>query len=176
MARKRIGSDRSFVFNDKAYLGPEKRAEIEKKIAALRHQVAHIGHGATVDPGKPWVYNPSSTDVAQMRREIGKLMKILARRTPAEASTGTKNALYKRAKELERQIRAEMPTRDEMMGKRYLDGNGKPYVVPEEGAIRKQMDWQVKQAGNVKEWKQIMRILEPLDPNATNIERLRKGH
>jgi len=170
---RKLDAERSFVFKDKEYLNPAKRAELENKLKALERNARNIDN--VIDPGKPWLYNPKSTNVADLYREMGKVKKTLARRTPRESDAKTRNVLFARAKGLEREIQKEMPSKSEMQGKRYVGGNGKPYVVASEEAIRKQMDWQVRQAGNVREWQQIMRVLDPADPNAANVERLRRA-
>ena len=170
---KKIDSSRTFVAGHKEYLDPLKRAEYEKQIKSLEFTAKNIDN--EIDGTKPWLYNPKSTNVGDLRRQAAKLKKTIARRTPPQVDGKVKNELYARAKALEREITRDMPTRDEMMGKRRIGSDGKPYVVPAEQAIQKQMAWQVKQAGNVREWKQIMRLLDPLDPGITNVERLRRA-
>ena len=172
MVKKTVSKERMPVFNDKTYLNPLKRAELEKQIKSL-DQNAKIIDGV-IDPSKPWLYNPRNTNISDLRRQISKLKKTIATRTAPEVDVKTRNKYLQRAKYLESEIKKEMPTYDEMMGKRYVGSDAKPYVVASEHAIRKQMDWQTKQDGNIREWKQIMRILEPSDPNIANVERLRR--
>ena len=174
MVKRGLSAERTFVVKDKDYLNPIKRAELEKQVKSMEFNAKNIDN--VIDSKKTWLYNPKCTNVSEIRKQISRTKKTIAKRTPPETDTKTRNVLFKRAKALESMIKEGLPTKDEMMGKRLIGSDNKPYVVTNECAIKKHMEWTTRQAGNVREWRQIMRILEPLDPNIANVERLRKGH
>ena len=75
-----------------------------------------------------------------------------------------KDRYAKRAEELRSQISEGMPTRSEMN-----DVRGNP------GAPMKNLQWEKRNAGNIREYKQVMRTLDHHDPMAGSVERFRRG-
>jgi len=98
------------------------------------------------------------------------------RAAPRDLKDTERTKLYTRVKYLEGKIRDGMPTRDEMMGKRHSNpGNpNSKYQEARPGDVKKHMKWLSATQKYQDEWKKIMRILEPDDPEAANVERLRK--
>ena len=172
----KVNPSRTFVAKDRGYLTPHMRKELTDKIKALEFTTKNIGNA--YDKQNPWVYNPESRlDVRAIHKKIASTKRTIENHTPPVVTGKTKDLLWKRAKELERLIRKEMPTKDEMHGDRKFNSEiQKYYQEARNRDIDKQVAWTLKQQGNVREWKQIMRTLEPDDPRAANVDRLRKGH
>lgn len=156
------------------FMKPGQRQHIQNRIKGLEAMLR--GQEA---PGADFVYTPfQRLDKKEIRREIMRWRGELAKGTPPELDRETRDVLARRAKSLERLIVKEMPTRDEMMGQKARNVNTGAMTarVETERAVQKQMKWQLSQGKNVSEWQQIMRTLEPENPSAGNVERLRRGH
>lgn len=149
------------------YLSGQKRRELEEEAVALRETLRNI---KTSEYATERAINPFP--IMKKLRRVEDLLK--AKSTP-EVSEREKTSLYKRAKELEKSIKQGMPTYDEMMGKRHshVDNPNSKYQEAEPSAVRKNILWTQAKEKEVREWKNIMRILEPDDPGAANVERLR---
>lgn len=105
----------------------------------------------------------SGMDKAAIKGQIARIDKALEDGAAPKLRGGTKDDLKKEADELLSQILAGMPTREEM------DHPGR-----NPGAVRKHMLWDSKTAGMRNRYKVIMRMLEPDDPTAADIEKYRK--
>lgn len=149
------------------YLSGSKQIEMKEEVLMLRNKLEEIKHSefSTVRAQNPM----------PIIRKIRELEKTLRAKSVPEISDKEKSNLYKRAKELEKSIRLGMPTYDEMMGKRHghVDNPNSKYQEAEPSAIRKNIIWTKEKDKDVREWKNIMRILEPNDSGAANVERLR---
>lgn len=173
----KVRPDRTFVAHDRTYMTPAQRQATEQRIKGLEHTINNIGIDKTPDPRNPYVYNPTSVNVGDLRKEINTTKRNMEKHNPKEVDSKTKDMLWKRAKELERLIQDGMPTFDEMKGNRRIHPDtGKVFYETNSYNVDKNIAWEHKNAGNVREWKQIMRTLEPDDPKIANVERLRKGH
>ena len=131
----------------------DEKHEIDSTLNAMEKE--QYGHGTHVG---------STVDRGAMKRAKAHVDKLIHDGTPGKIAPATKDKLNKRATELEGVFTKGMPTRAEMWAKRG----------EHPGIVRKQMAWEKRNAGAVQEWKQIQRRLEPEDPTASNIERLRK--
>jgi len=102
-------------------------------------------------------------DKDALRRQVRQLDKAITDGTPRQIRGATKDKMSKRVKELEGNIVQGMPSHNEMWN-----------LKRNPGAPTKNLNWQKRNAKNIQEYKQIMRQLEPGDPTASNIERLRR--
>lgn len=129
----------------------EEQQEIDSTLNAVEQQQYGAGARNAVDRGA-------------LKRQRQQVDKMIHEGSAGRISGTTKDKLAARAKELEGKFTAGMPTRDEMWAKRG----------EHPGIVRKQRNWEVRNADPIREWKQIQRQLNPDDPTASNIERLRK--
>jgi hypothetical protein len=109
----------------------------------------------------------STLDRGALERQIRRKENILDRDEGLIAKGAQKDRLAKRAEELEKEIRENMPSRDEMWAR--------PGTVESERAVRKNMKFEAEHGDKVREWKEIQNRLEPEDPLVSNVERLRSG-
>lgn len=149
------------------YLSSIKQREIKDEVLSLRNKLEEIKHS---EYAAVRAMNPMP-----IIRKLRDLERTLRSKSIPEISDREKSEYYKRAKELERSIKQGMPTYDEMMGKRHghVDNPNSKYQEAEPSAVRKNILWIKGKEKEVREWKNIMRILEPDNPGAANIEHLR---
>ena len=100
---------------------------------------------------------------ANLEKKINHYGKVLEDGTPRAVRGARKDGMAERAQELKKQIVDGMPTRNEM---------DHPAKCP--GAVHKHMKWDKRNKEAVREYKNIMRTLEPGDPTATDLEKFRK--
>lgn len=105
----------------------------------------------------------TSIDRASLEREDRYLRDAIEAGSPKKIAGVQKDRIADEAKELEARITEGMCSRDEMQDPRK-------HV----GAIQKHVNWNNKQGQNVERWKQLQRQLNPGDPMASSVERLRK--
>jgi hypothetical protein len=119
--------------------------------ATLKHVETHnvSGAGEMVDKGK-------------LKAEIAKYDAIIHEGSPKQVRGMSKDRMIAEAKQLEESMQKNMPSRFEM---------DHPERNP--GAVQKHLKWEKRNAVNIPRYKEIMRTLEPDDPTATNIDRLR---
>ena len=106
----------------------------------------------------------SSVDRGALKRQRDAVDRVIHEGSAGKISAAQKDKVASRAKELESQFTQGMPTRDEMWAKRG----------EHPGIVRKQKNWEERNSQKIQEWKQLRRQLNPDDPTASNIERLRK--
>jgi len=155
---------------DITYLTPGQKTDIEHRIKVIENEIrmARTGEESAM------LYVPRNFDVAKAMVEIRKLKKMLDTRTAPRVDKKDETSLNKRRIELEEQIKEGMLTKDEYMGKRRLQpGNARYYQEADSNCVDRFIKWQARTDVLIREWKRIMRILEPDDPNSTNVERLR---
>jgi hypothetical protein len=99
-------------------------------------------------------------DESKIKREISRIENSIAVRE-VKVTGAERDKLAKEADELEQKLIAGLPTRYEM---------DSPAKNP--GAIRKHMNWMVRNQENVERWRYIQRVINPYDPRS--IENLRK--
>jgi len=100
-------------------------------------------------------------DKGKLKSEINRLGAAIHHGTPSQIRAVEKDKLVKEEKELEVVISEGMPTWHEMH---------QPTKNP--GAVRKHIAWSKRNIANIDRYKQIQRILRPLEPKS--IEVLRK--
>ncbi len=98
---------------------------------------------------------------------------------PLNLSPMAKNELWKRAKLLKDRIVVGMVPKHELHPVKEIMRAGKTMVVADYDklnatkAVERDVVWQKKNANEVRELKNILRQLEPDDPNFANLERFR---
>lgn len=145
---------------------PKKRQHYKDKVEGFK---------ATLEETKTSEFSAvRSLDKGEIVKQMNQAQKTLERGTPDHPQGIEKDRKCLRAKELREFILKEMPTRDEMMGVRKRNSEGGYYQEAEPRAIDKQIAWMKGTAEAVREYKTIMRELEPDDPDACNIDKLRE--
>jgi hypothetical protein len=99
----------------------------------------------------------------KLKKEMAYYDKQIEQGRPKTPRGANKDALVKRAEELVELMKVKMPTRDQM-----------DHPAKNPGAIRLHMNWVKENDARVREYKEIMRRLEPQDPTATDIEKFRR--
>lgn len=98
---------------------------------------------------------------------------------PEKLSSETKNEMWKRAKQLKDTFVQGMLSRDELHPVKIFTQDGTTVCVVDEEQMRtnhsteRELAWQKNNESKVKEFKNLMRHLNPDDPNAGDIERYR---
>lgn len=158
------------MVRDITYLSPQQKEHYLAKIKHIDYllNLKESGNTTKYDSTK-------SLDVVELRRKKEALLKKIENLSAPKVDDVKKNAMYKRLKEIKRILKINMPTKDEMMGERHRKADKTYYQKATESAIKKHMAWQEKNAALCREYKRIMRVFEPDNPNAGNIELLRKG-
>lgn len=150
---------------DITYLTPKEVKRYENEIELCKRNLLNVDRSIFA--------SERGIDKDEIRKKIKKNEKILEERKSPGTLEKDRDKLYRRAKELEEFIKDGMPTKDEHMGKRKTNSDGKKYQEAQEGDINKEMRWMTEKASAVREWKRIMRMLEPDNPSITNVESLR---
>lgn len=162
-----VPKDRRKIVN---LLNPGQKRDIEGKIESLERFLKEHKNSS--------FKRIREADEGFARQELKRYRAMLAARTAPAVSGTDRDKVVRRVKYLETKIRDGMPTKDEMMGKRHSNP-GQPNSKYQEAipsVVDQHMKWEAKNAGNIREWKHLKRILEPDNPDATNVEQLRKIH
>lgn len=102
-------------------------------------------------------------DKVKLKREIDRYDAILHAGTPPRVSGIRKDGLVQEANRLKEEMQKNMPTAEEMA-----------HPAKNPGAVQKHLMWEKRNLQNIQRFKEIQRTLEPDDPTATNIDRLRR--
>ena len=123
-------------------------------------------------------------DVPMLRKVMKQHKKDYERGAPETLTPATRNQMWLRAKQLKDQFTVGMLKKSELhpVSQRLITKGGQAVtgVVADYDKIRSQkvlereQAWQKKNKASVKEFKNIMRQLEPDNPNLPNVERFRK--
>ena len=101
-------------------------------------------------------------DKNELKRSVNRYDSLIKKHSPKEIKGASKDKMVKRAKELGEFIQEGMPSYDEMMD-----------IGRNPGTPWKNLKWEKEKASAINEWKQCQRRLEPGDPTASVVERLR---
>jgi len=122
-------------------------------------------------------------DIPQMRKEMKNYKKNLDRGAPDKLSPAMRDYLWKKAKVLKDKFVVGMVPQHELhpIGMRNISKKGSMVVanvadydkINKTKAIDRQSAWDKKNKETVNEFKNIMRQLEPDNPNIANIEKFR---
>ncbi|MDD4987067.1 MAG: hypothetical protein PHQ43_15120 [Dehalococcoidales bacterium] len=105
----------------------------------------------------------ASVDTQAIKRQIARIDQALEDGKAPRVYGKTKDELLKEAEALKARIIDGMPTKFEM---------DHPAMCP--GAVRKHMNWDKRTEKDRARYREIMRMLEPDDPTAADIEKFRK--
>lgn len=113
--------------------------------------------------------------------KAAKIYKASYERTlPEKLDPQTQSAMWKRAKQLKDEFSVGMLTKEELHPvKGFLVDGAMKWVVDEEKirtnrSVEREVNWQKYNDPKIKEFKNLMRHLNPDDPNAGDVERWRK--
>lgn len=161
-------SDQKVIYTGKdvSYLSPQERQEREQRIKSAENYLQNYKFSS--------FRTERERDITPILRQLKEDKKILSELSAPTVSNQEKNALLKQCRKLEKNIKIGMPTFDEMMGKRKTNPDKSKYQEAIPSIVDKNIKWTLAKNPLVREWKRIKRILEPDDPNATNVENLRK--
>jgi hypothetical protein len=120
-------------------------------------------------------------------QEAGKNVKAFKdnydRTCPETLDPDVKNAMWKRAKQLKDDFVIGMPSKDELHPVKSFEVGGVIKTVVDDEKMRninilgREQAWRNKNESKIREFKNIMRHLEPENPGASDIERFRpKGN
>lgn len=160
---------------------PSARQRMEEEIAwrkkALEGPVGSLMGGGRVD------IRSRLQDPAEMERQMKDFERNLERGKPIKLTPEMKNELWLKAKRLKDEFKVGMLTASEVhpVSQRQIskDGESKLAVVADYDkmaagrCVERNRAWYQKNEAKLKEFKRIMRILEPDDPRATDYERFR---
>lgn len=147
----------------------------EKSGAAMAASSA--SYVSTADFTNKWW--SSRIDVKEAIKNSRQYQKDYERTLPEKLSSQAQSEMWKKAKRLKDEFMQGMLSRDELHPvKAFEMGGTVKYVVDEERmrALRsteREIAWQKKNEAKIKEFKNLMRHLNPDDPNAGDIERFR---
>ncbi len=171
----RVDSDRE-VFTIDARRQLQEEVAWRKKVLDGEEQKSQDGKG-TYKPLKK-IQDPQA-----MRQELKQYEKDLERGSPIKMSPAARNSLWKKAKRLKDEFTVGMLTSDELHPVRHReiveDGTVKTAVVAdydkmnETKAVERNAAWYKKNEGKTREFKRIMKVLEPDNPNVSDYERFR---
>ena len=103
----------------------------------------------------------ASIDVNKLKMENRRLQEAIDEGTAKSPRAAEKDKLMKEERELEDALQVGMPTRYEM---------DRPTKNP--GAVRKHLNWSKANALNIERYRELQRILRPMEPKS--VENLRK--
>lgn len=124
-------------------------------------------------------FENNRVDMSESVLNAKKYKKDYERTLPENLSPETKNIMWVKAKELKDKFTIGMLSREEMHPvKGFLDNGTMKWVVDEEKmrsnrTVEREQAWQKNNDNNIREFKNIMRHLNPDDPNAGDVEKYR---
>lgn len=139
-------------------LTPGDRERFEDQKADLESQLAAIKGKETAAA--------EAIDESVVRRNLAKTTAILEKDVELEARGRQKDSLAREAKALEEELKANMPSKNEMWPTRM----GTP---ESEKCVQKQMRFERQFGDKARRWKDIQRRLEPDNPYAGSLDRIR---
>jgi hypothetical protein len=125
----------------------------------------------------PWW--KSRVDAQEAAKNARIFRKDYERTLPEKLSSQAQNEMWKRAKQLKDEFIIGMLSREELHPTKSFLDNGTTKHVVDEGQMRasrsteRELAWQRANENKIKEFKNLMRHLNPEDPNAGDIERFR---
>jgi len=149
---------------------PEVVKEVKRDIAALERSL----RGGPIDSRTGIGFNLDRTDVAALRQEIGDKKKWLQKYDAEKLTGNAANSAYKRVKELKEKIKEKLQPKGKFY-QSYPTNQRKEKdfqeVVKHEAALLRDKGYK----DMVREYRSLMRQLDPEDMTAPSIESLREG-
>lgn len=141
----------------------EDRQVVESELKELKDQLTR-----TENPKDGTSPNPSLLqNVPQLKLRIKKLEDILTKDDDLVAKGDERGRLDMRRKELELMIKKEAPSLRQSLMTVSTNGQG-----DFDRSVSKTIAHQRNQGQNIREWQEIMRRLEPADPEACKVSKL----
>lgn len=131
----------------------------------------------TVKANDPWWRERVNWKEAAKNSKIYR--KDYERTLPETLSANSQNVMWKRAKQLKDEFLIGMLSREELHPvKSFMQDGTTKCVVDEErmrlnNSVSRETNWLARNQARIKEFKNLMRHLNPNDPNAGDIERFR---
>lgn len=153
--------------------------QMKKKIAkpVAREELASKMNAEKAKATGEWY--KGRVDVADARKNWKALEKNYDNKRPESLDISTQNKLWKRAKQLKDMFTVGMLSRDELHPVKSFEVNGKINTIVDSERLReldsvnRESKWQSKNEKYVSEYKNIMRHLNPDNPNAGDVEKFR---
>lgn len=139
-------------------LSPEDRERFEQERADLEDQLNAIKSKDTSAA--------ESLNRGIVEKNLARTTAVLERDEEATARGRQKDVLSREAKILEEELTKAMPTKNQMWPVRMGS-------VESEEAVRREMQFTTKMGDKARRWQEIQRRLEPEDPHAASLERIR---
>ena len=140
------------------YLTPKERVHYQERLKELEGRSRMIAQSNI-----PAVRGRSTGDLDS---EIGKLKRLVTKKTPGKVDDSEKNKLYAKYKRLKQDVQRGMPTKAEMWDTsdttRFND------------VVQRHIKWEKESSKKIQEMRRIASILDLADPALGNIELLRK--
>lgn len=148
--KKTVSKKKDYIMSPSELQGLKQEM---KDTQSILRTAEEFGHGTRAS---------EMLDKNELKRSVTRYDRMIKHYSPPNLRGAAKDKVAKRAKELGEFIRKGMPTRAEMgdLG----EHPGTPY---------KNLKWEQEKAEAIQEWKQCQRKLEPGDPTASTVERLR---
>ena len=115
--------------------------------------------------------SPKIQDVGEVMQNIKKKKAVLENHTPKKFRGQTGNAAWSRAKDLAEKIKKELPGRKDYYMKYPKEDSSQDFERVVKQQVRFQTDPKIQSM--VREYKHLLRRIDPSDPSIANIERLR---
>lgn len=142
---------------EKLTSGDKERMEQER--AELKDQMTAINRGETSTAR-------DAIDSSIVQKNLNRTEEMLARDEALIAKGRDKDKLQREAKALEEELRQNMISHNEAWPTRMG-------TIEAERAIQKQMRFETQYGEKARRWQNIQRRLEPNDPDAGNLDRIR---
>lgn len=140
-------------------LTPADRERFEEKRGDLEDQLRIIKSGES--------QAAESLSRSVVERDLAKTSKLLEQDEEAIARGREKDKIAREAKELEAELREAMPSHNDMWPTRLG-------TMESERAVQRQMAFESKYGEKARRWQNLQRRLEPEDPFASSLERIRR--
>ena len=161
MARKKAKKKENEF--DLAFISPAQAAKIESDIENRMDMLRKDQSGLF---GKPKI-----TDVREFMGIINEKKSILENHIPLKLRGQASNKALARTKELAKKIKDELPSKKDYFMPYPKDGSSSDFERIVKQQVRFQTDPKIQSM--VREYKHLLRRIDPSDPTISNIERLR---
>ena len=135
------------------YLSPSEVQSLQEEKRELEASVREIEGGA----------GDGRVDVSAMKGQIRNIDNAIGERTAPRPTSYQKDSMASEERKLEEKIAEGMPTADEMR---------RPTRNP--GAVRKHMEWNMRNKDNIRRYVEIQRNLRPNEPKSIEVLRREK--
>lgn len=156
---------------------PQHQMQKEVSKVSARTILKEKSGEETVKASDPWW--KARVDWQAAAKNAAKYRKDYERTLPETLSSQAQNSMWKRAKQLKDEFIVGMLSKEELHPVKQFSENGTIKAVIDEDRIRanrsveREMAWSKHNEAKIREFKNLMRHLEPDDPKAGDVERFR---